>query len=157
MAGSGGRAARAGAPSTAIFISRVPGEGGGKARAIRILLIEDNRLVSRLIRDTLAPEGWEVVVREDGVSALAEIEGAEAYDLILTDNELPGINGVALARAARATRRRRRTPIIMFTASPVEREARAAGVDVFLRKPEDVGRLLAAVTGRLADPPGERD
>lgn len=126
-----------------------PSREGGKTGVIRILLIEDNRLVSGVIRDTLAPEGWEVAVREDGRSALAEIEGAEAYDLIITDYELPGVNGVALTRAARATRHRRRTPIIMFTASPVEREARAAGVDSFLRKPEDVGRLVEVVRGQL--------
>ena len=103
-----------------------------------------------MIQDTLTQRGWDVVVREDGGSALAEIEGAEAYDLIITDYELPGVNGVALTRAARATRHRRRTPIIMFTASPVEREAREAGVDSFLRKPDDVGRLVEAIRGQLA-------
>lgn len=129
----------------------------GKAGVIRILLIEDNRLVSRVIRDTLAPEGWEVTVREDGVSALAEIEGAEAYDLIITDYELPGVNGVALARTVRSARHRRLVPIIMFTASPVELEACAAGVDLFLRKPEDIGRLIEAVRGQLTDPRTIRD
>lgn len=42
----------------------------------RILLIEDDRLVGGVIRDTLAAEGWEVTVRGDGGSGLAEIEGA---------------------------------------------------------------------------------
>jgi len=48
---------------------------------IKILLIEDDRLVSGVIRDTLAAEGWDISLREDGESALAEIEGAALYDL----------------------------------------------------------------------------
>lgn len=106
-----------------------------------------------MIRDTLALEDYHVSLREDGWSALAEIEGTAPYDLIVTDYELPGVDGVELARVARTTHHRRRTPIIMLTASPVEREAREAGVDLFLRKPEDVGRLLDAVKGQLAIPP----
>jgi CheY-like chemotaxis protein len=60
-------------------------------------------LVSRVILDTLAPEGWDVVVREDGVSAIMELESSEVYELIITDYELPGVNGLALARAAPAS------------------------------------------------------
>jgi len=107
-------------------------------------------LVSGVIRDTLAQEGWDITVLADGVSALAEIEGTEAYDLIVTDYELPGVNGVGLTRAARASRHRRLTPIIMFTASPVEGEASAADVDSFLRRPEEVGRLVETIREWLA-------
>lgn|GEM_PF-4802384 len=68
--------------------------------AVRILLIEDDRLVAGMIRDTLAAEGWEVTVREDGGSGLAEIKDETPYDLIITDYELPGVDGVRLARCA---------------------------------------------------------
>lgn len=117
--------------------------------AVRILLIEDDRLVAGMIRDTLAAEGWKVAVREDGGSGLAEIEGETPYDLIITDYELPGVDGVRLARVARNAPHRKRIPVVMFTASSVEREARAAGVDLFLCKPQDVGGLTEAVRGLL--------
>lgn len=94
----------------------------------------------RVIRDTLALEGWDVAVREDGVSAIVEIEGAEAYDLIITDYELLGVNGVALARTARSARHRRLTPIFMFTANPVELVAREVGVESLMLRPEAIGR-----------------
>lgn len=84
--------------------------------------------MSGVIRDTLTAECWDVSLREDGESALVEIEGAAPYDLIITDYQLPGADGVRLTRAARATRHRPRTPVVMFTASRVEREANKAAL-----------------------------
>ncbi|MCA1612846.1 MAG: response regulator [Acidobacteria bacterium] len=110
-----------------------------------MLLAEDDKLVLGVIRETLESEGWEVVGCEVGTAALAEIEGEGRYDLIITDYRMPGTDGLELVRAARRFGRRSGTPIIMLTASPVEGEARAAGVDLFLRKPEDVGRLAESV------------
>jgi DNA-binding response OmpR family regulator len=117
--------------------------------AVRILLIEDDRLVAGMIRDTLAAEGWEVTVREDGWLGLAEIEGETPYNLIITDYELSGVDGATLSRATRTALHRRYVPVVMFTASPVEQEALAAGADLFLRKPQDVGVLIEAIRGLL--------
>ncbi len=55
------------------------------------------------------------------------------------------MNGVEFARRARPTAHRERTPIVMLSASEVSAEARAAGVDLFLRKPQDVGLIASAV------------
>lgn len=117
-----------------------------------ILLVEDDELVRVVVRDTLEAEGWGVAVCTNGAAALAEVEGAGRYDLIITDYLLPGVDGVELTRAARRLEHRRGTPIIMFSASQVEREALAAGVDLFLRKPDDVGRLAEVVKARLGGP-----
>ena len=83
------------------------------------------------------------------------MQGGETFDLLIFDHILPGMNGVELTRRARGLRCHRRTPVIMLTASEVEREARVAGVDVFLRKPEGVSpfteaaaRLLGASSAR---------
>lgn len=86
---------------------------------------------------------------EDGAAALAEIEGKEHYDLIITDYCMPGVNGVELVRATRSLAHWRWTPIIMLTASRVEREARTAEVNLFLVKPEGIGRLVEAVKALL--------
>jgi DNA-binding response OmpR family regulator len=118
---------------------------------VKILLAEDDRLVMGAVRDTLEMEGWEVVGCEDGEAALIEIEGEEHYDLIITDYWMPGADGVELASAMRALAHRRETPIIMLTASPVDPEARTAGVNLFLMKPEGIGRLVEAVKTLLGD------
>lgn len=107
--------------------------------------------MSDAVKELLEAEGWHVVVCRRGDEALRELQGGEPFDLLIFDHMLPGMNGVELTRRARGLTSRRRTPVIMLTASEVEPEARTAGVDVFLRKPEGVvsitetaARLLAA-------------
>jgi DNA-binding response OmpR family regulator len=68
-----------------------------------------------------------------------------SYALLIFDNHLPNVNGLELVRYARRLPHRRRTPIIMLSASEVAAEAREAGADLFLRKPQDVGMLVRAV------------
>jgi CheY-like chemotaxis protein len=65
--------------------------------------------------------------------------------LLILDNQLPGKDGLELARRARQLPHRQRTPIIMLSASNIERDALHVGVNAFLRKPQDIGRLSATV------------
>lgn len=98
------------------------------------------------MKDTLEMEGFRVVTCVDGARAVRRMASAARYDLLIFDNHLPNVNGVELVRYARQLPHRRATPIIMFSASgEVEREAREAGVDVFLKKPEGVNDLTATV------------
>jgi two-component system, chemotaxis family, chemotaxis protein CheY len=114
-----------------------------------ILIIEDNRLVLHTVRDTLELQGWRVCCCNDGRQALCLIESDRQYDLIITDNDLPGVNGLDLIRHMRLLDRYRNTPIIMLSASPYEAEARRAGADVFLKKPEDIYVLVETATQLL--------
>jgi DNA-binding response OmpR family regulator len=114
-----------------------------------ILIVEDNRLVLHMVRDTLELEGWLVDCCEEGRAALRLIESCKHYDLIITDNDLPGASGLDLIRHVRRSDRRRGTPIIMLSASPYEAEARHAGADVFLKKPEDIYVLVETVARLL--------
>lgn len=123
--------------------------------SISILHAEDGPEVSETVRELLEAEGWHVVVCPRGDDALRELQGGHHFDLLIFDHMLPGLDGVELTRRARKLRGRSSTPVIMLTSSEVEREARRAGVDIFLRKPEGVvsiteaaARLLASV-GRL--------
>lgn len=119
-------------------------EHGGaekQTQHITILYAEDNRLVADTVRDTLELKGWEVDTCFNGAIALKRIESNSAYDLFLFDSDLPRINGLELVRRARRIPHRRRTPIIMLSASDCEREAWQAGVTAFLRKPDDVPKL----------------
>ena len=99
---------------------------------------------------TLELEGRHAVACENGAAALKLLESKEHFDLLLFDNELPHISGLELVRRARELAHRGRTPIIMLSASDVEPEAWRAGVDAFLRKPGDVGRLAEMVTRLLS-------
>lgn len=108
---------------------------------MRVLFIEDNNLVRGAVGEMLKNEGWHLEVCENGIAALKKIESETHYDLILTDHDLPGVYGIEIVRQTRQLTHRQRTPIIMFTASSVEKEAYAVGVDQFLRKPEDIHRV----------------
>jgi CheY-like chemotaxis protein len=58
---------------------------------------------------------------------------------------LPGASGIEIARCARSLPRYRATPIIMLSATDCRADARRAGADLFLRKPEDIAGLVDAV------------
>ncbi|MCA1594258.1 MAG: response regulator, partial [Acidobacteria bacterium] len=108
------------------------------SRPVTILHVEDNGVVANAVKDTLELEGWRVEVCADGAAGLKKVAGNSPYDLLLFDNDLPGVNGLELVRTARKLSHRRRTPIIMLSAGDCETEAWRAGVDAFLHKPEDV-------------------
>jgi CheY-like chemotaxis protein len=107
-----------------------------------ILLVEDIGIVADAVKELLELEGWQVETCTDGRAALAKIESVTRYDLLLLDNELPYIGGLELTRRARRLVHRRQTPIIMISASECGRDARRAGADVFIRKPEGMARLV---------------
>ena len=114
---------------------------------LTILFAEDHETVRSAVKETLELEGWRVDACADGRAALARLEGGARYDLLLFDHELPGVGGLELVRRVRALAHRGRTPIIVISASDARAEARRAGADAFLRKPQDVELLVGAVKG----------
>ena len=115
---------------------------------IRILHIEDDETIATVAREMLEEQGWQVETCEDGNAGIEHISGGVHYDFLLIDYDLPGVNGLELVRRARRLVHRSRTPVGVLSATPVEAEAREAGADVFLRKPQDIG-LLAETIGAL--------
>ena len=124
-------------------------EGQG-AHRYSILYAEQAPLVADAVRETLEAEGWRVEVCARGDEALRRLQGGARFDLLILDFRLPGLDGLELARRARELPRAVRTPIIMFTDSEVERDARRAGVDAYLRKPRGVYSLARTAAGLLA-------
>jgi two-component system chemotaxis response regulator CheY len=116
-----------------------------KARAVNILCVENYQAVADAVKETLAELGWTVELCADGIEAMRKIESKVRYQLLILNDQLPGHDGLELARRARQLPHRRRTPIIMLSASDVEQDALGAGVDSFLRRPRDIGRLSATV------------
>ncbi|MBI4741226.1 MAG: response regulator [Betaproteobacteria bacterium] len=116
----------------------------------RILVAEDNPANQALLRMQLDALGYVADIAGDGTVALAKWQ-AGGHDLILADRNMPGMDGLALARAIRSTEKENGsyTPIVAITAAhhPSELAAcREAGMDDALPKPidlDDLGRLLA--------------
>ena len=104
----------------------------------------------------LAAEDWHVDLCKDGDTGLRKLTGSDHYDLVLVDNDLPGLSGLELVQRARKMTHRRRTPIVMLSASDHETEAWAAGVDAFLKKPKQINELTSTLA-RLLKADTKRD
>jgi DNA-binding response OmpR family regulator len=112
---------------------------------MKLLVVEDNPKVARFLVRALTEEGHAVDQVGDGERALEQIE-AVSYDAVVLDWMLPGMDGVAVCRAARD--RGVKTPILMLTARSEVGEkilGLDAGADDYLSKPFDLGELLARV------------
>lgn len=119
------------------------------AQPVSILHVEDHQMIADAVRYALETEGWLVEGCDNGAAALAKIESGAHYDLLILDNELPGINGIDLITRTKALAHRQRTPIIMLSASDVERDARRAGASAFLRKPQEIPALAETIARLL--------
>lgn len=115
-----------------------------------ILYVEDDELVRLTIADLLEAEGWRVRVCADGINACMRLASEEHYDLILLDNALPGVRGMELVREVRRLAHRRGTPVVMFSASECGKDARGAGADEFLKKPDGVEVLVETIRRALS-------
>ena len=115
-----------------------------------VLVIDDNPVNLRLTSLVLASEGFEVATARDAEDALAVI-GVRRPRLVLTDLQLPGMDGLALTRRLKADPETRGIVVVALTAfAMMGDEARAleAGCDGYLTKPIDT-RTLGPVVARL--------
>jgi DNA-binding response OmpR family regulator len=116
----------------------------------RLLIVEDESNLARGIQFNFELEGWGCDVLADGSDALARMAGGAAYDAVILDVMLPGVDGFAVAERLREAGNH--TPILMLTAkSRPEDVVRGleAGADDYLAKPFDLAVLLARVRGLL--------
>ena len=116
-----------------------------EVHVVTILHVEDNQTVAEAVKETLEIQGWQVETCADGNTALERISSHTEYDALLIDYDLPGVNGLELVSRARKLAHRSQTPIVVLSATPVGSEARLAGADVFLRKPQDVGSIVETI------------
>jgi CheY-like chemotaxis protein len=134
-------------------IARAESQVKKGTQPITILHVEDNKLVANAVKETLEVEGWTVESFREGTAALEMISSNQHYDVLIFDNGLPDTNGIELIRQTRQLLHRQQTPIIMFSASDIEREARRVGANAFLRKPEDTSAIAETVARLLARKP----
>lgn len=116
---------------------------------MKILVIEDEKLLADSIRTLLSQKGFEVEVAYDGETG-AEYAELGIYDLLILDVMMPGMSGYEVARKVRA--QKCGTPILMLTArSGLEDRITGldAGADYYLPKPFDTRELLACINALL--------
>jgi two-component system, cell cycle response regulator DivK len=117
----------------------------------RILIVEDNEIDVRLLKDILEMRGYDTLQTGDGLEAI-NLAFANLPDLILMDIQLPEISGLEVTRRLRGDERSRRIPIVAVTAFAMgwhEREALGSGCDAYVSKPISMLGFLRTVESFL--------
>ena len=132
---------------------------GAQNKAVKILVVDDERAVRESLRRALELEGYEIELAADGQEALYRLDSDAQPDALVLDVLMPGVDGLEVARTIR--RSGNRLPILMLTArTQVEDrvEGLDAGADDYVTKPFALEELLArmrALLRRTADGSGE--
>jgi len=116
--------------------------------SVRILIVDDERQITRVLRTSLASYGYEVFVAQNGMEAFDLFEEHNP-NLIITDLSMPEMDGVSLTQAVR---RVSQTPIIVLSVREQETTKVAAldsGADDYITKPFGMPELLARVRAQL--------
>lgn len=119
-----------------------------------ILAVDDSASMRQMVAFTLTNAGHQVVSAADGKDAL-EKAGSERFDLVLTDVNMPLMDGITLTKELRALPPYRFTPILMLTTeSGADRklEGKAAGATGWIVKPFNPDQLIAVVNKVLGVP-----
>ncbi|HTW38863.1 MAG TPA: response regulator transcription factor [Steroidobacteraceae bacterium] len=124
---------------------------------MRVLVVEDDRMIAEAVRTALEQDGYTVEWIRDGASAAAAL-GASSFDIVLLDLGLPRRSGLEVLREAR--RRGIATPVIIITARD-DVQSRVAGLDAgaddYLVKPFDLDELAARMRSVLRRGTGRAD
>jgi two-component system, cell cycle response regulator DivK len=121
--------------------------------AKRVLLVEDDSVSLKLMRDVLAASGYETSEATNGLDALARV-GEAPVDLIVMDIGLPDLDGVEVTRRLRDAPATRAIPVIAVTAYAMpgdEQRVLAAGCDRYLTKPLSFASFVDEVRSILGE------
>jgi two-component system sensor histidine kinase/response regulator len=135
-------------------------DSAGRQPALRILLVEDNRINQRVALRMLEKDGHQVTIAEDGKKALLAVE-QNAFDLVLMDVQMPEMDGLETTTAIRDRERgtRRHLPIVAMTARAIKGDRErclAAGMDDYIAKPvafAELRRVLSVIRATTSPPP----
>jgi chemotaxis protein histidine kinase CheA/ActR/RegA family two-component response regulator len=117
----------------------------------RVVVVDDSLSVRRLLTQLLQDSGYVVEAAKDGIEAVQMIDAFRPH-VVLTDMEMPNMNGLELTARLRAGKDTRDLPVIMITSRSLEkhrRQAELSGVSVYLTKPYSDHDLLSHLQAQL--------
>ena len=111
-----------------------------------VMLVDDSKMVRVKSSRLLAAHGFQVVTAVDGIDALKQLEHC-CPDLVITDVDMPGMDGFGLVNALRGTPRTQHIPLVMITSAEDRHreEALRVGVGLVMGKPYDESALIAHI------------
>ena len=112
-----------------------------------ILSVDDSASIRQLVSFTLKQEGYDIIEAIDGNDALAKLKGSQV-DMVLTDLNMPNLDGIGLIKALRSQPSYRFTPIVMLTTESITEKKAAgkqAGATGWIVKPFKPAQLVAVV------------
>ena len=118
--------------------------------AIKVLLVEDHQVIRELLADILRRAGYEIFTASDGVEGLEQFH-LQQPDLLVTDLNMPRMNGCELCRLVREISA---VPTALMTAASLDEsgiDLVSGAADAFLSKPFESSELLAVIQSLLAD------
>jgi two-component system chemotaxis response regulator CheY len=117
-------------------------------RQYRCLVVEDSKTMRAMLVDSLARiPGMEVAEAENGLAAIRAL-AAQRFDLVVTDVNMPVMDGLKLVRHVRGDPRHEKTPVVVITTenAPHDRDrALALGANAYIEKPIQAPRVISAV------------
>jgi two-component system chemotaxis response regulator CheY len=114
-----------------------------------ILTVDDSRTMREMLRAALADAGHQVIQADDGMEGLEALAQASRFDVIITDINMPRMDGFGFIDGVRKHPLHRATPILVLTteSEPAKKQrARDAGATGWIVKPFDPAKLLSAVS-----------
>ena len=117
-----------------------------------ILIVDDSASLRQVVNIALASAGYEVIEAVDGVDALTKLDGRKIH-LIISDVNMPNMDGITLVKEIKQKPDYKFTPIIMLTTESqddMKAQGQAAGARAWVVKPFQPAQMLAAVSKLIA-------
>jgi two-component system, chemotaxis family, chemotaxis protein CheY len=114
---------------------------------MRVLTVDDSRTILAMLHHTLSNAGFDVLQAEDGQKGL-EILRRESVDIVITDINMPVMDGIEFIKQVRATGRHNSLPILILTTETSQdkrEQGRAAGGTGWIVKPFDPEKLISVI------------
>ena len=114
--------------------------------AKRIMTVDDSASVRQMVAMTLKKEGYDVIEASDGKDALSKMSGT--IDMVITDLNMPNLDGIGLIKGIRAQAAYKFIPVVMLTTESQagkKAEGKSAGATGWIVKPFDPAKLVDAV------------
>lgn len=119
------------------------------ARALKILVVDDQQTMRGLARQCLKRLGVVDVTLAGGADAAMEAMGGSRFDVVISDLNMPGLSGVELARKIKTHPVFSRTPVFLATSDAYRDQAAEDCIDRFVAKPFSVADMRAALEAQL--------